>query len=153
MPTILKAFCNLFKCPATVKYPFVQTYKPDTLRGLIEHTPETCIFCRKCETVCPPGAIVFSQELDGKQEFHYNSHVCIYCGECVRSCPKADVGALVQTNELAPPKTKEDNPNNGWTEQVKVALESRAAYMAEKKKKKAQEKPTEKTEEPAKVSS
>jgi NADH-quinone oxidoreductase subunit I len=70
--------------------------------------------------------------MDGKQAYHYNTHVCIYCGECVRACPKA--GALTQSNEMAPPALKKDNINNGWAVIVKDALAGREAYSAERKK-------------------
>jgi ech hydrogenase subunit F len=132
MTTFLKAIGNLFRSPATVKYPFEKTYKPNDFRGLIVHNPEPCIWCRKCEMVCPPGAIVFSQALDGKQTYHYNRHVCIYCGECVRNCPKA--GALIQSAEPAKPATAKENVNNGWDVTVKDALASRAAYLEAKKR-------------------
>lgn len=132
MSMFLKALGNLFRSPATVKYPFEKTYKPDNYRGLIVHNPELCIYCRKCEMACPAGAIVFSQALDGKQSYHYSRHVCIYCGECVRACPKP--GAIIQSAEMAAPALKSDNPNNGWNLKFKESMDSRAKYMAEKKK-------------------
>ncbi len=132
MTTFLKALGNLFRKPATVQYPFEPTYLPSTYRGLIKHDASLCIWCRKCETVCPPGAIVFSQASDGKQTYHYNTHVCIYCGECVRACPKA--GALIQTNEMAPPVTAAAKINHSWSGIVKEALASREAYAAERRK-------------------
>jgi NADH-quinone oxidoreductase subunit I len=132
MKAFFNAIANLFRRPATVPYPFAPTYKPDDYRGLIEHHPELCIWCRRCEMACPPGAIIFSQAMDGTQTFHYNRAVCIYCGECVRSCPKP--GAIVQTATPAHPALKDENINNSWSITVKQALESRAAYMAEKKR-------------------
>ena len=133
MKTFFSVIGNLLKKPVTTKYPFEPTYKPDDYRGLIGFNEDLCIWCRRCEAACPPGAIVFSQALaDGKQTYHYNRAVCIYCGECVRSCPKE--GALFQTAEPAPCALKEENINNGWNKLFDEALESRAAYAAEKKK-------------------
>lgn len=132
MKAFFQALGNLFSAPATVKYPFEPTYKPDDYRGLIVHNPDLCIWCRRCEMACPPGAIIFSQAMDGKQTYHYNRAVCIYCGECVRSCPKD--GAIIQTAEPAPPALKEENINKGWAVTVDQALKSRAAYIAEKKR-------------------
>jgi len=132
MKTFFKALGNLFKKPVTVKYPFEQTYIPDDYRGVIHFEEDLCIWCRRCEMVCPPGAIVFSQDLDGKQTYHYNRAVCIFCDECVRTCPKE--GALIQTNQPAKFALKKENINNGWNLLYEDALKSRDAYAAEKKR-------------------
>ena len=148
MKAFFQALGNLFSKPVTVRYPFVPTYKPDDFRGLIVHNPDFCNWCRRCEMACPPGAIIFSQAMDSKQTYHYNTHVCIYCGECVRSCPKD--GALIQTGEPAKPAIKIQNINNGWAIIVDEALKSRAAFSAEKKRQaaaKSGEEGTKKTEE------
>lgn len=132
----LRSLGNLFRAPATVKYPFVATYKPNNFRGLIEYNEALCIFCRRCETSCPAGAIVFSQCTDsGKQTYHYNPHACIYCGECVRSCPKE--GAIIQTAEAAKPATSANAPNNSWNATLKTALESRKVWQEKQKAAKA----------------
>jgi ech hydrogenase subunit F len=141
MRSFFQALGNLFITPVTVKYPFEKTYKPEDYRGLIVHNPELCNWCRRCEIACPPGAIIFSQAMDGKQTYFYNRHVCIYCGECVRVCPKD--GALLQSNEPAGPAIKQENINNGWTVIVDEALKSRAAYTAEKKRQAAAKSPNE----------
>jgi len=135
MKAFFQALGNLFSKPVTVRYPFAPTYKPDDFRGLIVHNPDLCNWCRRCEMACPPGAIIFSQTMDGKQTYHYNTHVCIYCGECVRSCPKD--GALIQSGEPAKPVTKIQNINNGWAIIVDDALKGRAEYSAEKKRQSA----------------
>jgi ech hydrogenase subunit F len=137
MKAFFTALGNLFRKPATVQYPFEPTYKPSDYRGVIVHTPDLCIWCRRCELQCPAGAIVFSQAMDGQQTYHYNRALCIYCGECVRYCPKD--GALIQSAEPGKPAVKQENINNGWKVIVDEALKSRAAYMAEKKRKAADE--------------
>jgi formate hydrogenlyase subunit 6/NADH:ubiquinone oxidoreductase subunit I len=136
MKTFFRALGNIFKKPVTTRYPFEKTFIPDDYRGLIAFDESLCIWCRRCEGACPPGAIVFSQELDGKQTYHYNRAVCIFCSECVRSCPKE--GALIQTSQPAPCAVKEENINNGWNTLYPDALRSRADYAAEKKKLAAQ---------------
>lgn len=136
MKTFFKALGNIFKRPVTIKYPAEKTYIPDDYRGLIEFDESLCIWCRRCEMVCPPGAIVFSQDMEGKQEYHFNRAVCIYCGECVHTCPKE--GALTQSAEPAPCALKEENINNGWNKLFNEAIASREAYAAEKKKKAAE---------------
>ncbi len=132
MKTFFKALGNLFKKPVTINYPFEKTYIPDDYRGVIEFDENLCIWCRRCELACPPGAIVFSQDIEGKQTYHYNKAVCIYCKECVRACPKE--GALYQTGIPAKFVLKEENINNGWNALYDEALKSRADYTAEKKR-------------------
>lgn len=141
MKSFFDAIGNLFKKPVTEQFPVQQTYIPDDYRGLIVFDEPLCIWCRKCEMACPPGAIVFSQDMEtGKQEYHYSPYVCIYCKECVRACPAP--GALLQSAEPGHPGLKEQNVNNGWNQLFDEALESRAAYTAEKKRKAATEKET-----------
>ena len=136
MKTFLKTIGNLFRKPVTIQYPEVKTYIPDDFRGLIGFDENLCIWCRRCEMVCPPGAIVFSQDMTGKQTYHFNRAVCIYCAECVRACPKE--GAIYQTNEPAGFALKEENINNGWNSLFENAIKSRAAYAAEKKRQAAE---------------
>ena len=137
MNSFFQTIVNLFKKPVTVPYPAVNTFKPSDYRGLIEFNEDLCIWCRRCEAVCPPGAIVFSQDIkDGKQEYHYSPYVCIYCHECVRVCPKP--GAILQSNEPGHPGLKEQNVNNGWNTLFADALQSREDYAAEKKRQKAE---------------
>ena len=132
MSAFVTALGNLFKKPATVCYHFEPTYKPTDYRGLIEHVPEVCIWCRRCEIDCLSGAIVFSQDLEGQQTFHYNPYVCIYCGECVAVCPKE--GSIFQVAETASPAVKAQDVNNQWGIEFDEAVESRKVYMAAKKK-------------------
>ncbi len=132
MKTFFKAIGNLAKKPITTKYPFEPTFIPDDYRGLIGFNADLCIWCRRCEMACPPGAIVFSQAMDGQQTYHYNRAVCIYCSECVRSCPKE--GAIFQTAQPAPCALKAENINNGWNKLFAESLESRNIYAAEKKR-------------------
>jgi ech hydrogenase subunit F len=132
MKTFFKALGNLFKRPVTVKYPFEKTFLPEDYRGVIGFNESLCIWCRRCESACPPGAIVFSQDLDGKQHYYYNRAVCIFCEECIRSCPKE--GALFQTHQPALCALKGDNINNAWNALYEESLQSRAVYAAEKKR-------------------
>jgi len=124
MRTFFKAFENLFKKPVTVRYPFEKTFIPDDYRGMIGFEEEKCIWCRRCEAICPPGAIVFSQDMEGNQQYHYNRAVCIFCDECIRTCPKE--GALYQTHQPAPCALKEENINNVWNKLYADAVDSRA---------------------------
>ncbi|WP_457561039.1 4Fe-4S binding protein [Caminibacter sp.] len=97
----LESLNNLFSKPETVKYPYEPSPEPEGFRGEIYYNEELCIFCDKCENVCPPGAIIFDvvDIESGKKEYNYNPYLCIYCGACVDVCPKADEGCLVQSNK------------------------------------------------------
>lgn len=132
MKTFFKALGNVFKKPVTTKYPFEQTFIPDDYRGLIGFDENLCIWCRRCEMVCPPGAIVFSQEYGRSKTYHFNRAVCIYCGECVRACPKE--GAIFQTAEPAPCALKAENINNGWNKLFDEALVKAVKPMLPKRK-------------------
>ncbi len=129
---LIESIKNLFSKPATLKYPFEPSPTPPGYRGFIVYKKELCIFCTKCEMVCPPGAIRFTYDTEGNKEFHYNPYLCIYCGECVRACPKP--GCLTHSQEVAPPATSTTIPD--WDSLEKKADESKKAWLASKKKKK-----------------
>ena len=147
----IESLKNLFSEPATL--PGFGTEPPKGYRGLIVYNKEKCIFCTKCELVCPAGAIRFIYPEDGSRnlEYKYNPYLCIYCGECVRECPKE--GALIQTDKMPEPATKEDNPNETWFEIEKLAEESKKKWqlaLAKKRQealKKAQQAKQEKKED------
>jgi NADH-quinone oxidoreductase subunit I len=119
--SIKEAVKNLFKKPQTISYPKDPIDKPSGYRGLIEYGEEHCIYCLKCEKVCPPGAILFvptSNPSDNPKnkkglQYEYNEHLCIYCGECVRACPKPEE-ALWQSEKKPNIGVREDEPNNHW---------------------------------------
>ena len=123
---LLETIKNLFSKPATVKYPQEPSPPPASYRGLIVYKEELCIFCTKCEMVCPPGAIRFTYKEDGSKKYHYNPYLVIYCGECVRACPKP--GCLIQVEKTAPPESSLPN----WDELEKRAEESRKAFLKAK---------------------
>lgn len=140
---IKNAFLNLFRLPYTADYPAEPLPLPEGYRGLIEFNAEACIWCDKCEKVCPPRAIVFNQDAEGEKEYRYNEWLCIFCGECVRACPKPGE-ALWQSELKARPGVKADRPNSGWFEWQDSAKAGRESYAAAKKAKRAQkaEKPS-----------
>lgn len=137
--SFIQAFINIFRPVYTHPYPAEPIKLPDHYRGLIEHDSETCIYCDKCEKVCPPGAILFYQHEDGTKTYRYNAWQCIYCGECVRACPKPEE-ALWQSEIKPRSALKEDNPNEGWFEWESSCEESREAYAEAKKSRKSEPK-------------
>lgn len=136
LKTMFRNFQNLFKPPLTLEFPAKPNPVPAHYRGLIEFSDEHCIYCDKCEVVCPPQAILFTQNSDGSKVYHYNPYLCIYCSECVRACPKPGE-ALWQEETLAPPALKAEDVNNRWFIIEKEAQESREAYKQAKRKKKS----------------
>jgi formate hydrogenlyase subunit 6/NADH:ubiquinone oxidoreductase subunit I len=135
---LVQALANLFRPVRTVDYPAEEKLPlPKDYRGLIEFDSEHCIYCDKCEKVCPPGAIVFKQNEDGTKAYNYNPWLCIYCGECVRSCPKSG-DALWQSEAKPRCALKEEDVNGGWFVLQAEAKESREAYAAARKAKTAE---------------
>lgn len=149
----IESFKNMFQKPDTIKYPFEPSPPPKgRYRGTILYEESLCIFCDKCENVCPPGAILFEivDYETNKREYNYNPYLCIYCGACVDECPKADEGCLVQDDTTTPvlgrelPKDKKlgylvnrvENPKElekAWDELEKRAKKSREEYAEFKK--------------------
>lgn len=121
LQSLVKAFVNLFKKPQTLDYPNEEIKKGEGYRGLIEYGEDECIYCLKCEKVCPPGAILFvpvenppcNEKNKNGLQYHYNPHLCIYCGECVRACPKPNE-ALWQSNKKPPIGIKDEKINDNW---------------------------------------
>lgn len=131
---IIDSLKNLFIKPQTISYPKDEIIKNKSYRGLIEYSKEHCIFCDKCEKVCPSDAIIFTQEINGDKLYHYNAHLCIYCGECVRECPKTNE-ALWQSNIKPSIALKDDNVNAYWTQLQDEAKQSKIAYKQTKRQK------------------
>lgn len=132
---ILNAIKNLFSAPATINYPFEKSPKNTEARGLILFAEHKCIWCLKCEDVCPPGAILFTQDRESfDYTYHYNPYLCIYCSECVRACPEK-AHALSQCDELSPP-TDDRGMNDRWFEIEKEAAASKEECKELKKAKK-----------------
>ena len=129
---IIESFKNIFSKPLTSQYPYEEIIKRENYRGLIQYDKEHCNFCDKCEKVCPADAIIFTQELNGDKEYHYNEYLCIYCGECVRECPKQDE-ALWQSNIKPNIAVKEDNVNFYWSQLQTKAKEDRIKHKLLKK--------------------
>jgi NADH-quinone oxidoreductase subunit I len=153
---VIESLKNLVSEPETIKYPFEPSPEPPGYRGVIEYNEELCIFCDKCENICPPGAIKFVvvDYETGKKEYNYNPYLCIYCGACVRECPKAEEGCLVQREYRTPPLGEKvpkgerlgyfinriDNPKEvekKWREIEELSRKSREEYKAYRKAKRA----------------
>jgi ech hydrogenase subunit F len=68
--------------PAEVREPF------KGFRGMLENDINVCIFCKKCQLVCPSQCI----KVDLKaRTWECDPFACVYCGICVDHCPVASL--------------------------------------------------------------
>jgi NADH-quinone oxidoreductase subunit I len=134
---VIKSFTNIFTTPQTISYPFGASQIDKNYRGVILYEEEKCIYCLQCETVCPPGAILFNQNIEnGEYKYLYNPYLCIYCSECIKACPDSAV-ALSQSTLPVKPYTA--GINDEWFLIEKDVETNRAEYKKLKKAKKANE--------------
>ena len=94
MPRILpEVLRNLFRKPATVKYPRVRVIPPEGYRGkpLIER--EKCIQCWLCIRACPAKAITASPETKAPR---IDLARCVFCGECADACPRKAIAMSLE---------------------------------------------------------
>jgi formate hydrogenlyase subunit 6/NADH:ubiquinone oxidoreductase subunit I len=83
---------NLFKKPATCKYPFVKAEVPEGFRGMQVYDIDLCISCGLCSRDCPAKAIEMV-EVDGKRRPLFHLDQCIFCYQCAESCPRNAIKA------------------------------------------------------------
>jgi NADH-quinone oxidoreductase subunit I len=95
----------------TVSYPEEPPEVSPRFRGVHEFSQERCIWCRRCENICPNDTtqIVMDDSHNGEQ---YTLHIgqCIYCRLCEEVCP-VEVTLLTQNFELVA-ETKDEFADN-----------------------------------------
>lgn len=84
LPEVLR---NLFRRPATVKYPKVRVRPAEGYRGkpIIDKGRCAPIRCGLCVKVCPTGALSLIEETKLPR---IDLARCIFCGECAEVCPR-----------------------------------------------------------------
>lgn len=100
VPPLLKSVvANLFRRPATVKYPFQRLEPPEGFRGRHQVDWDRCIGCGTCARDCPSFAIQMVGASQGPRP-SIDLAKCIFCYQCADSCPR---GAISSTRafELA----------------------------------------------------
>src|SRR4030042_3423428 len=91
-PMIKEVFSNLFKKPATDKYPFVKAEVPEDFRGKQVFDISLCVSCGLCSRDCPAKAIEMV-EFEGKKRPLFLLDRCIFCYQCAESCPRNAIKA------------------------------------------------------------
>lgn len=84
---VKEALRQLFKKPATLKYPYQKSDMPDGFRGRPIWDMTICIGCGLCSIVCPSEAVeMIGKGLDA--EIKHLLDRCMFCGQCAETCPK-----------------------------------------------------------------
>ena len=78
---------QIFKKPATAKYPFVKPQLSDNFRGQPVFDFDLCVGCGLCSRDCPAKAIEMVS-VDGKRRPQFNLSKCVFCYQCADTCPK-----------------------------------------------------------------
>jgi formate hydrogenlyase subunit 6/NADH:ubiquinone oxidoreductase subunit I len=94
-----EALRQLFRKPATLRYPYEKLTLPRDFRGRPIWDIKKCIGCGLCFDVCPSGAI----EMIGKgleAEIKHYVDRCMFCGQCAETCPKNAI-TMSEEYELA----------------------------------------------------
>ena len=84
---IKEALEQLFRKPATLKYPFEKLPVSEGFRGRPVWDMRKCISCGLCSRVCPSGAIEMAGKGMKAEIKHYVDR-CMFCGQCAESCPR-----------------------------------------------------------------
>jgi formate hydrogenlyase subunit 6/NADH:ubiquinone oxidoreductase subunit I len=86
-PMVKEVLSQLFKKPATSKYPFKKAQVPEDFRGRQVFDITLCISCGLCSRDCPAQAIEMV-EVDGKRRPLFHLDLCVFCYQCAESCPR-----------------------------------------------------------------
>ncbi|MCR5775735.1 MAG: 4Fe-4S dicluster domain-containing protein [Lachnospiraceae bacterium] len=131
---------NLFKKPATEKYPEGPATYKETTRGHIVNNMDTCVLCSVCQMRCPTRAITVDRKA---QTWTIRPFSCIQCRRCVDNCPKKSLSMAKEYTEPDVTRTEKvfalsDRQKAALAEQARRAAERAAAAMEAKKKEMAE---------------
>ncbi|HMF32874.1 MAG TPA: 4Fe-4S binding protein [Candidatus Lokiarchaeia archaeon] len=90
LPMMLKeVILNLFRSPATQKYPAVRPEIPEGFRGRQIFHIDLCVSCGLCAKDCPAKAIEMV-DVEGyeKKKPLFMLDRCVFCYQCADGCPK-----------------------------------------------------------------
>lgn len=117
---------NLFKKPATEKYPNGPATYKEVTRGHVVNDMDACVLCGLCQMRCPTGAITVDKK---KQTWSIRPFSCIQCRCCVENCPKK---SLSMAKEYTEPDTAKGQHDFDLSDRQKEVLAEQARQAAER---------------------
>lgn len=91
---------------------------PDESHPVLVLRPDNCVLCRRCETICPVGAIQFSGRGHDTRVL-IDPDRCVGCGQCTQVCPAA---AIVEKPAIEQVQRALADPDTFVTVQVAPAV-------------------------------
>lgn len=91
-PILKEVLSQIFRKPATRKYPQVRPEVPEGFRGKQIFDTDLCISCGLCARDCPSKAIEMV-DVEGKKKPSFHLDLCIFCFQCAESCPRNAIKA------------------------------------------------------------
>lgn len=119
---------NLFKKPATEKYPDGPATYKEVTRGHITNNMDACVLCGVCQMRCPTRAISVDRKA---QTWSIRPFSCIQCRRCVDNCPKK---SLSMAKEYTKPDIQKSQLDYELSERQKEVLAAQARQAAERAK-------------------
>jgi formate hydrogenlyase subunit 6 len=86
-PMLKEVLSQIFRKPATQKYPKVRPKVSEGFRGRQIFDIDLCISCGLCARDCPAKAIEMVN-VEGKKRPLFHLDLCIFCYQCAESCPR-----------------------------------------------------------------
>jgi len=86
-PMLKEVFAQMFRKPATRRYPEEKPEVPEGFRGRQIFDIALCISCGLCARDCPAKAIEMI-DVEGKKRPLFHLDLCIFCYQCAEGCPR-----------------------------------------------------------------